>query len=76
MELPGNDKEHLVIGDGCHLIVHITKHVHFMFRGADAPDDLVGMMKIVVDIQQEILAIDADMHADLETIITKAGQNP
>lgn len=53
MELPGNDKEHLVIGDGCHLIVHITKHVHFMFRGADAPDDFVGLpvqMKVLAEL--------------------------
>lgn len=31
--------------------------------------DFVEMMKIVVDVDQQILAIDADMHSDLEQLL-------
>ena len=31
--------------------------------------DFTEMMKIVVDVQQQILAIDGDMHADLEQLL-------
>ncbi len=37
--------------------------------------DFVEMMKIVVDIQQEILAIDGDMHADLEKLMLENGSH-
>ncbi len=35
--------------------------------------DFTEMMKIVVDVGQNILAIDADMHADLEQILLLEG---
>ncbi len=35
--------------------------------------DYTEMMKIVVDIEQGILAIDADMHADLEKLLLESG---
>lgn len=35
--------------------------------------DFTEMMKIVVDVGQAILAIDADMHADLEQILLAEG---
>ena len=35
--------------------------------------DFIEMMKIVVDIDQLILAIDADMHADLEELLLDNG---
>ena len=35
--------------------------------------DFTEMMKIVVDIQQQILAIDGDMHADLEQLLLESG---
>ena len=35
--------------------------------------DFIEMMKIVVDIQQQILAIDGDMHADLEKLLLDNG---
>ena len=35
--------------------------------------DFIEMMKIVVDINQQILAIDADMHADLEELLLDNG---
>ena len=35
--------------------------------------DFTEMMKIVVDIQQQILAIDGDMHADLEELLLENG---
>jgi hypothetical protein len=35
--------------------------------------DFVEMMKIVVDIRQQILAIDGDMHADLEKLLLDNG---
>ena len=35
--------------------------------------DFTEMMKIVVDIQQQILAIDGDMHADLEQLLLENG---
>jgi len=31
------------------------------------------MMKIVVDIEKEILAVDGEMHADLEQLLLEAG---
>jgi len=31
------------------------------------------MMKIVVDVEQEILAIDGEMHADLEQLLLVSG---
>lgn len=35
--------------------------------------DFTELMKIVVDVSQKILAIDADMHADLEEILLDSG---
>jgi hypothetical protein len=35
--------------------------------------DFVEMMKIVVDIDRQILAIDGDMHADLEQLLLGKG---
>jgi len=35
--------------------------------------DFIEMMKIVVDIRQQILAIDGDMHADLEKLLLDNG---
>ncbi|MCX6267588.1 MAG: DUF5674 family protein [Bacteroidetes bacterium] len=35
--------------------------------------DFTEMMKIVVDIRQQILAIDGDMHADLEKLLLDNG---
>jgi len=35
--------------------------------------DFTEMMKIVVDVEQNILAIDADMHADLEQLLLNEG---
>ncbi len=35
--------------------------------------DYIEMMKIVVDVVEEVLAIDGDMHADLETLLLDAG---
>ncbi|MEI6889376.1 MAG: DUF5674 family protein [Bacteroidales bacterium] len=35
--------------------------------------DFTEMMKIVVDVKQEILAIDAEMHADLEQDLLAEG---
>jgi len=35
--------------------------------------DFIEMMKIVVDIDQQILAIDGDMHADLEKLLLDNG---
>ena len=35
--------------------------------------DFTEMMKIVVDVHQQILAIDADMHADLEKLLLDSG---
>jgi hypothetical protein len=35
--------------------------------------DFVEMMKIVVDIDRQILAIDGDMHADLEQLLRSNG---
>ena len=35
--------------------------------------DFVEIMKIVVDINQELLAIDGEMHADLENILLEMG---
>ena len=35
--------------------------------------DFTEMMKIVVDVGQGILAIDADMHADLEQFLLENG---
>ncbi|MDD4604403.1 MAG: DUF5674 family protein [Bacteroidales bacterium] len=35
--------------------------------------DFTEMMKIVVDIEREILAIDGDMHADLEKMLLESG---
>jgi len=37
--------------------------------------DFVEMMKIVVDIEQQILAIDGDMHADLENLLLANGSH-
>jgi hypothetical protein len=37
--------------------------------------DFTEMMKIVVDVEQGILAIDADMHADLEQLLLENGSN-
>lgn len=33
------------------------------------------MIKCVADIQQEVLAIDADLHADLERLLLENGSN-
>jgi len=35
--------------------------------------DFSGMMKIVVDIEMGLLAIDGDMHADLESLLLENG---
>ena len=35
--------------------------------------DFVEMMKIVVDVHHQILAIDADMHSDLEELLLENG---
>jgi hypothetical protein len=35
--------------------------------------DFVEIMKIVVDVKRGILAIDGDMHADLENLLLKSG---
>jgi hypothetical protein len=35
--------------------------------------DYTEMIKIVVDVEEGILAIDGDMHADLETLLLEAG---
>jgi hypothetical protein len=35
--------------------------------------DFTELMKVVVDIEKEILAIDAEMHADLENLLLKNG---
>jgi len=35
--------------------------------------DFTELMKVVVDIEKEILAIDAEMHADLENILLEHG---
>lgn len=35
--------------------------------------DYTEMMKIVVDVDNEILAIDGDMHADLEKLLLESG---
>ncbi len=37
--------------------------------------DFTELMKIVVDIHKEILAIDGDMHADLEKLLLDNGSN-
>jgi len=37
--------------------------------------DFTEMMKIVVDVGQGILAIDADMHADLEQLLLENGSS-
>jgi hypothetical protein len=37
--------------------------------------DFVEMMKIVIDIDQQILAIDGDMHADLEQLLLNNGSH-
>ena len=35
--------------------------------------DFTEMMKIVVDVRQQILAIDGDMHSDLEELLLENG---
>jgi hypothetical protein len=35
--------------------------------------DYTEMMKIVVDVDKEVLAIDGDMHADLEKMLLESG---
>ena len=35
--------------------------------------DFSDMMKIVVDIDKEIIAVDAEMHADLEKLLLETG---
>ena len=35
----------------------------------------IGMVKAVVDIEKEIIAIDAEMHADLEQLLLENGSN-
>ncbi len=37
--------------------------------------DYTEMMKIVVDVAEEILAIDGDMHADLERLLLESGSS-
>ena len=51
----------------------ISKPTPLLFLWDKREIDFVEMMKIVVDIRQEILAIDADMHADLETLLLENG---
>lgn len=38
--------------------------------------EFTELMKIVVDVSRKVLAIDADMHADLEEILLEDGSKP
>ncbi|MCB0284785.1 MAG: hypothetical protein KDF60_19560 [Calditrichaeota bacterium] len=52
-------------------IIDKPTELNLIWQHRDSEFD--GMLKIVVDIEQEILAIDAEMHADLEEILIENG---
>jgi hypothetical protein len=51
----------------------ITEPVSLQILWESREYDYIEMMKIVVDVEQGILAIDADMHADLEQLLLDSG---
>ena len=51
----------------------INKTVSLKKLWDECESGMIDMIKIVVDIKQEIIAADAEMHADLEEILLENG---
>ena len=51
----------------------ISKPVSLLQLWESREVDFIEMIKIVVDVHQQILAIDGDMHSDLEELLIKNG---
>jgi len=52
-------------------IIEEPTSLHLLWDHRDV--DFTELMKVVVDIERNILAIDAEMHADLEEILLENG---
>jgi len=52
-------------------IIREPVNLNILFKDMDS--GFTDMIKIVVDVQREIAAIDAEMHADLEEILLNDG---
>lgn len=51
----------------------ITESESFQTILAEKQVDLGEILKIVVDLQQQIIGVDAEMHADIEEVMLKQG---
>ena len=51
----------------------ITKPISFQSIWTEKQVDLGEILKIVVDMEQRIIGVDAEMHADIEEVMLKQG---
>ena len=56
-------------------MIIITKPTSLKILWDNKETDFTELMKIVVDVNREILAIDAEMHADLENLLLSNESN-